>query len=183
MQSVESQPIFRKNISLPSSKSKNKPRNQREAFINQSSISLRFLVWLILRSWRWERYVPPKRRLDFQHTTWHYIQEDRTSVNKVSVVFLILNKLFNEHSYSTYIYLKGYTVSTNYTVKVSRRYGNEPQTFLIVPVDRDVWLTWHGCFYPYPREGSSDTRQTGRSNLSTAQHRSLNTINRDNTGH
>jgi hypothetical protein len=56
--SVESQPTFRRNISPPSSGSKKL----------QAACHLRsrwFLAWLILRPWRWRRYVPPKRRLAF----------------------------------------------------------------------------------------------------------------------
>jgi hypothetical protein len=83
------------------------------------------------------QYISPKRRLGFQQPTRHYIQEDRTSVNRVPVAFLILNRLFN----TSHLYLKGYNLSANYTVTVIRRYGNRAKIFIIVSVDRNVWLT------------------------------------------
>jgi hypothetical protein len=59
---IESQSTFRRNISPPSS-----------AF---HLLSCWFLAELILRPWRWRRYVPPKRRLTW--TTRRYNPEDRT---------------------------------------------------------------------------------------------------------
>jgi hypothetical protein len=41
-------------------------------------LSRLYLARLILRPWRWKRYVPPKRRLNFQRTTQYYIPDDRT---------------------------------------------------------------------------------------------------------
>jgi hypothetical protein len=53
---------LRRNISPPSSGSTNKPRTK-PAWKQVASRAL--LAWLILRPWRWRRYVPPKRRLNF----------------------------------------------------------------------------------------------------------------------
>jgi hypothetical protein len=64
---VRSQPMFRRNISPPSSGS-NKPRNI-PAWKQVES-------WLPL--WRWRRYIPPKCRLTFNGTTWYYIPEEST---------------------------------------------------------------------------------------------------------
>jgi hypothetical protein len=40
-----------------------------------------FLVELIFLSWRWRRYVPPKRRFDTERTTRRYTPEDGTLHN------------------------------------------------------------------------------------------------------
>jgi hypothetical protein len=59
VQSVKCQPTFRRNISPPSSGSKNKL--SKKAAWKQVASRAR----LILRPWRWRQYVPPKRRLTF----------------------------------------------------------------------------------------------------------------------
>jgi hypothetical protein len=46
----------------PSSVSKNKPREKPAGLAACSKLVFAFLI---LRSWRWKRYVPPKRRLTF----------------------------------------------------------------------------------------------------------------------
>jgi hypothetical protein len=61
----ESQPTFRRNISPPSSGSKDNPDKRPAAG---------FLAWFILRPWRWGRHVPPKRMLT-------YIAEDKPLYN------------------------------------------------------------------------------------------------------
>jgi hypothetical protein len=61
MQSVESQLIFQRNISLPSSRLKNTSSASYH-------LSCQFLAWLILLPWRWQRYVSPKHWFDFQQT-------------------------------------------------------------------------------------------------------------------
>jgi hypothetical protein len=40
-----------------------------------------FLLGLFFGLWRWRRYVPPKRRLNFKRTTRCYIPDDRTLHN------------------------------------------------------------------------------------------------------
>jgi hypothetical protein len=55
VQSVESQPTFRRNISPPSSGSTNRP-SMKLSWKNVASIAL---------LWRWRRYVPPKSLMTF----------------------------------------------------------------------------------------------------------------------
>jgi hypothetical protein len=55
---IDRQPTFRVNISLPSSRSKNKASSC-------PLLSRLYLARLILRPWRLRRYVPPKCRLTF----------------------------------------------------------------------------------------------------------------------
>jgi hypothetical protein len=65
--SVESQPTFRRNMSPPSSGSKSK--SSKKPGWKQSPVchvvSQCYLAWLILRRWKWRRHAPPKRRLAF----------------------------------------------------------------------------------------------------------------------
>jgi hypothetical protein len=74
--SKERQPTFRRNISPPSSGSKDKTC-KKPAWKQLTSRVTCFLAWLIFRLWRRRRYVPPKRRLTHQ-TTWRYSPEDGT---------------------------------------------------------------------------------------------------------
>jgi hypothetical protein len=64
--SVESQATFRRNMSPPSLRQKNKPRKKPawKQIKNGALLSRWFLAKLIL-PWRWKRYFPPKLRLAF----------------------------------------------------------------------------------------------------------------------
>jgi hypothetical protein len=42
---------------------------------------------LILRPWRWRRYIPLKCQLTFNKTTWYYIRKDSTFLKHISVKF------------------------------------------------------------------------------------------------
>jgi hypothetical protein len=61
----ERQLTFRKNTLCPSTGSESKPNNNQAWSRTQAEHSCSFLAWLILRSWRWWRYVLQKRRLTF----------------------------------------------------------------------------------------------------------------------
>jgi hypothetical protein len=89
-------------------------------------LHIEFLAWLILRRWRWRRYVSPKRRLTFHRATWRYVPENGTHhnhqpelqiqqkffehlnynsvFNLVVVVDSLLNTRFQESSYCMHLF-------------------------------------------------------------------------------
>jgi hypothetical protein len=63
-------------IFRPKKKPSNKPMWKHVA--NRALLSRWLLVWLILQTWRWMRYLSPKRWLIFRRSTWRYVSKDRT---------------------------------------------------------------------------------------------------------
>jgi uncharacterized membrane protein YjgN (DUF898 family) len=60
-------------------------------------LSRRFLVWLILRSWRWRRHVSPKRQLTFNG--FHGVISHKTEFSTVlTSVYIIVTYI--RHSVS-----------------------------------------------------------------------------------
>jgi hypothetical protein len=95
MLSSENQQTFQRNVLPPVSGLKNKPSKQR--FLPASRW---FLVWLILRLWRWRQHVPLKRRLTFNGLRGD-ISADRTlrshrlrTANPTCPLYIRINNVF-----------------------------------------------------------------------------------------
>jgi hypothetical protein len=94
VQSVETQPIFRRNMSILSSWSENNP-----------SDSCLFLSWFILRPWRWRRYIPLKFWLTFNPELWNSSQPPLWELQIWHVVVLLFSismqvselRYYNQH--------------------------------------------------------------------------------------
>jgi hypothetical protein len=111
--SIESQPTVQRNLSPPSSGSKNKPSKKQASFA-WHLLSCWFLAWLILWPRRWRRQVALNSGVDFQWTTQRCILEDRTLHNhycenlksyKVHVPYIYFqqNTLFSPFLTCTYL--------------------------------------------------------------------------------
>jgi hypothetical protein len=85
MQSVEIQPTFRRNMSPPSSESKNKLSRKQSRSITALFVSSIMLVTYLSYSstLKMEGTYSSETSVEFQRTTWHYIPEDRTILERI----------------------------------------------------------------------------------------------------
>jgi hypothetical protein len=88
-------PTFRRNISLPSSRLKRKPRKtpvEAGVMLSSAFLLIQFsFSWLTLRLWRWKRYIPPKH---WTLSKLHGVTSQRIwNLRNLQMVFKILNLL------------------------------------------------------------------------------------------
>jgi hypothetical protein len=79
--SVESQPTFRRNISPPSSRWKNKPIKKQTAWKQVANFFHAGFCSGYSSTQKMEAICSSERYVDFQRTTLHYIPEDSTLLN------------------------------------------------------------------------------------------------------
>jgi hypothetical protein len=92
--SIQSQMIFQKNISPPSSVLRSNPSNK-PAWSKQHAklMPYRFIAWLSLQPWKWTWHLPPKYWMTFNSHTWqHHIPEIKIFHNLTSYMINMIQK-------------------------------------------------------------------------------------------